>query len=235
MTIKPGEEKERKIFNQKVDSLLDGVYKVNSGIFRGQELIDRKEVEFTVQNVMKIPAFELKACKDSTCSETLSYIIVGKPSWLKVESKDNVQAKAQVTTPDGKTQNLSLPGGYTPLNQGTYAVKITVSGDGLKTTEKTTMIPAVSEEPKLTATEVCNANGACDDGENSLNCPEDCTIGMNDRPCKQTSDGICDQNCGPNADPDCANAEPKGGLPCIPLLLTPIAVILSAVGINFKP
>lgn len=55
----------------------------------------------------------------------------------------------------------------------------------------------------------CKKNNYCDLdlGENSLNCPQDCSTGMNDDYCDRIQDGICDPDCLTELDLDCEEGE----------------------------
>ncbi|MBN2251731.1 MAG: hypothetical protein JW724_06635 [Candidatus Altiarchaeota archaeon] len=46
-------------------------------------------------------------------------------------------------------------------------------------------------------------NGACEEGESYLICPEDCTSGSADDYCDAMEDGVCDPDCERTVDPDC--------------------------------
>ena len=48
----------------------------------------------------------------------------------------------------------------------------------------------------------CIPDGKCDPGENFLNCPEDCTTGLEDGVCDAVEDGINDPDCSYGTDPD---------------------------------
>ena len=78
-----------------------------------------------------------------------------------------------------------------------------------------------------------SADGICDpDCEAGVD--PDCTIvAIPDKPCNSESDGVCETDCGPNTDPDCTTTttQPKGGLPCIPMLSGLFAL---AVGFAFN-
>jgi len=49
----------------------------------------------------------------------------------------------------------------------------------------------------------CLADNACGQGENYLNCPQDCESGAADGVCDQVSDGKCDPDCASGFDADC--------------------------------
>jgi parallel beta-helix repeat protein len=49
---------------------------------------------------------------------------------------------------------------------------------------------------------VCDPNGACDQGENSVYCPEDCSTGIQDDYCDMASDKVNDPDCEYGLDPD---------------------------------
>ncbi len=49
---------------------------------------------------------------------------------------------------------------------------------------------------------LCKLNNICEENENSLNCPQDCSTGIKDNICDYKKDGLCDPDC--TEDPDCA-------------------------------
>lgn len=50
---------------------------------------------------------------------------------------------------------------------------------------------------------ICNKNAKCDNGENHVTCPEECTEGS-DGKCVPVIDNFCDPDCEEGRDPDCA-------------------------------
>ena len=48
---------------------------------------------------------------------------------------------------------------------------------------------------------LCNPNNICEENENSLNCPQDCSSGIADGICDYKLDNKCDPDC--EYDPDC--------------------------------
>lgn len=56
---------------------------------------------------------------------------------------------------------------------------------------------------------LCNENGKCEEPENYLSCPEDCSIKKEDRYCLAEKDGTCDPDCMEGIDPDCKEEKPK--------------------------
>jgi hypothetical protein len=76
----------------------------------------------------------------------------------------------------------------------------------------------------------CN-DGICDylEGENYLSCPEDCPSGSRDGYCDKVDDGICDEDCKPEEDPDCNSnfiSMILGWLPYILLILILLFLLL---------
>lgn len=53
----------------------------------------------------------------------------------------------------------------------------------------------------------CSPNNLCENNENSINCPLDCTSSSEDGICNYKADGICDLDC--DEEPDCTNNKPS--------------------------
>ncbi|MFC2174755.1 hypothetical protein ACFLQ2_02685 [archaeon] len=58
----------------------------------------------------------------------------------------------------------------------------------------------------------CNANGVCEfeEGEQAINCPQDCAGGSEDFLCLPVEDGVCDPDCAKTTegwDPDCTEED----------------------------
>jgi len=60
---------------------------------------------------------------------------------------------------------------------------------------------------------MCMENGACDQGENYVFCPQDCPTGSKDDTCDAAEDGRIDPDCAPGADPDSITKETATTLP----------------------
>lgn len=99
---------------------------------------------------------------------------------------------------------ISLEAGETKTIN--YKVKPTALGEfsspatEAKDTATKQSYPASSD---LTVMVKCSQDSTCGDGENYLNCPEDCTPSGKDGICNNAYDQICDSDCGSGSDPDC--------------------------------
>ena len=78
-------------------------------------------------------------------------------------------------------------------NLGSYGIKPTVLID--KTTNKSYL------SNSLQFNVYCKDNNKCGFGENYLNCPKDCGLGIKDGICDYNLDYVCDPDC--EIDPDC--------------------------------
>ena len=97
----------------------------------------------------------------------------------------------------GPEANTSVAYWLVPKAVGTYVIspaRVTINGQSY-------MLKSHAIEVR------CNANEACEAGENYLNCPEDCNTGSADGICDAVADGRCDPDCEQTADPDCEPAE----------------------------
>jgi len=104
----------------------------------------------------------------------------------------------------------------------------------------------------LTFAETTCGDDRCSFPENYQTCPQDCPSGGKDSYCDAQSDGRCDPDCKPisdqkcdidcppASDPECMPAQAKGedapkSGSCIPLLTFPLAFLVSAAALGFKP
>ena len=205
--IAAGQEIGIRVYQENANNLLDGRYTLTASV-RGEDGVnDQKSIDFQVQGVAKRPQFTIKVCKDEACKQPLSYMIVGEKVWLKVESADSIKAAVKVIAPGGSASDLTPPAQYTPTKEGTYSMKVTVTGAGIKSTEQTTQVPALAKEPSLTVTQSCNEDGVCDAGENPTNCPQDCV--------RQTTTTTA-----------LKGGQQSGTKGCLPLLLAPLSLLV---------
>ena len=84
-----------------------------------------------------------------------------------------------------------------------YKVKISSLGDYSiqPTTLKDTSNNKVYFSNSIEFNVKCDPNNKCEDPENYLNCPEDCSASISDGICNYLSDNTCDPDC--IEDPDC--------------------------------
>lgn len=100
--------------------------------------------------------------------------------------------------------SVSLEAGETKTIN--YKIKPTALGEfsspatEAKDTVTKQSYPASSD---LTVMVKCSLDSTCGEGENYLNCPEDCAPSGKDGICNNAYDQVCDQDCGTGSDPDC--------------------------------
>jgi len=82
-----------------------------------------------------------------------------------------------------------------PNNLGVYALKPTIVKD--------TTTGEIQQSDLIEVLVRCIGDNICDSTENSLTCPEDCSLGIQDNICNYGADGICDIDC--EEDPDCGS------------------------------
>jgi hypothetical protein len=115
----------------------------------------------------------------------------------------------------GPQENTSVTYWLIPKTSGTYVISpAEISVDNEKFYLKSWVIKVR-----------CNANEKCEQGENYLNCPEDCITGASDEICDSLVDGRCDPDCEKGADPDCEKLIAKG----IPNLYIIIGIIIIVI------
>lgn len=78
---------------------------------------------------------------------------------------------------------------------------------------------------------VCNYNYKCEEGENHLNCFQDCLSGYNDEYCDRLSDKRCDSDCSTFEDKDCVVEKIKSYK--FYILMSTVLIILAVLGIIF--
>ncbi len=69
-------------------------------------------------------------------------------------------------------------------------------------------------------------DGICQPHENYKTCRRDCPPGGKDRSCDAVEDGICDPDCSPGKDPDCAE---ESNFWILPLLVIAVVIVLGIV------
>jgi hypothetical protein len=60
---------------------------------------------------------------------------------------------------------------------------------------------------------LCNKDGNCNNNENVLSCPEDCSAEQPDNYCLALIDNVCDPDCVAGVDPDCNAPKLTGAVP----------------------
>jgi len=85
---------------------------------------------------------------------------------------------ATLTYPDGSTKLLSLPDSVAALPVGDYSIEVVISAQGYKTQLITKEFKVAAEVVDVVSgdevVDVCNLDNICDEGEDSVNCPQDC-------------------------------------------------------------
>ena len=79
-------------------------------------------------------SFELQICKSSSCSQKSKVFIQGENVYLNYKSSvENPLITAVLTYPDGKKENINLPGSIKSSQIGTYELEAIASKEGYKT------------------------------------------------------------------------------------------------------
>jgi hypothetical protein len=129
-------------------------------------------------NALASFSFDVKACKDAVCGKSGGIFIKGDDIYLGYESSiDSPSIESKLTFPDGSARQVSLPSSIKADQTGTYVLEATASKPGFKASSKSREFAVIEKPAVIRAASVCNANGACDYGENSQNCPQDCSQG----------------------------------------------------------
>ncbi|MFC1697130.1 hypothetical protein ACFL1H_02260 [Nanoarchaeota archaeon] len=122
-------------------------------------------------------SFNLKLCKDKSCSDRSKIFLLNDMIYLDYTS--SILTPAITTTliyPDGKIKKISFAHSIEAEQMGTYTIEITASKEGFKNIKLVEQFAVIEKEPEIRDASVCNGNGICDSGENSQNCPQDCVI-----------------------------------------------------------
>lgn len=82
---------------------------------------------------------------------------------------------------------------------------------------------------------LCNYNGKCEETENYLSCPEDCSLSEKDNYCLAYKDGTCDPDCIEGIDPDCGEEKKPSGFDLIGItIIAGITLILLLILLSKK-
>ena len=110
---------------------------------------------------------------------------------VKIESHDGIKVKIYEWNLELKDIKTSIRYKIKPIKLGQYNLKptsIKINND-------------LYRSNSLEFNVNCKANNLCEEGENSLNCPQDCKQGMKDGICDYKADNLCDPDC--EDEPDC--------------------------------
>lgn len=95
-----------------------------------------KEEAFRVENLPEL-TFELKICKDQSCTEKSKVFIQGETIYLDYSSDiENPEVSATLVYPDDKTESITFPHSFTAQQIRTYELEVTASKEGYKTITK---------------------------------------------------------------------------------------------------
>jgi len=100
-----------------------------------------------------------------------------------------------------------------PLSLGEYSIGST----------QVTYQSEIFESNSITFNVKCTPNNQCEENENSLTCPEDCSTGISDGICNYKADGVCDPDC--DEEPDCRKSEFNMNYIIIPFIILILIVL----------
>lgn len=153
--------------------------------------------------ILTPPGFEfnLFLCKDYSCTEKSKTFIKNEDIYLDYKSSvDNPVITVILILPNKEIKEVTLPTSITATQIGTYNLKITASKEGYKTISKEILFAVIEKEAYIPMTQICNANGVCDNNENYQNCPQDCPLLIPDSTPPTTKDDYAYNNIWTNKD-----------------------------------
>jgi len=181
--ISPKEIKEINLFDLKIDEMFkNGNYSIVVLLVdsrRPLQIIDSKNLNFSVIGALQEFIFSLVSCKDKGCVQKSKVFVKGEGVYFDYDSEiSEPQVTGKLTAPDNSIKKLTLPTRIVLDQVGKYILEIEAKKAGYKTNAQTLELVVLEEEPKVIDKRICNANGICEPerGENIQNCPQDCPL-----------------------------------------------------------
>ena len=192
-----------------------------------QEVVVLKEAQ---NNIELGDILEIKITLNNPYNSNQIYQIIEKipqgTATIDPAYPDNIQVRDGIKL---KTYRWNV--NINPNKVGVISYKIKPENLGSYSILPTTIITSTDEQffsNMLNFNVNCKSNNVCEEGENSLNCPQDCNKGVKDGVCESKLDNVCDPDC--EEDPDCnKNFNIKDFLPLSIGIIVIILIILFVI------
>ena len=165
--------------DEPIDDMLLFVSKDEGGNDRinvdGGPAIDKK-FYFTVEGALEDIDLEAEICEDISCEVKSKNFILGEDVYVDyIANVFSPDTEVKLIFPDRIIKEFTLPVAISTTQLGTHNLEITVSSKGFKTKTLKKQFGVIEKEPEIELKQICNYNDLCDLGENSRNCPQDCS------------------------------------------------------------
>lgn len=174
ISIKANSEKEFNFSMDAVETMPSGNYKAIVRLLNKNNELDKKEIQFKVENTTKEGEILLQSCKDENCISETKMFNKNETVYLYVNNPDSMDLTASLTFPGGNTNQIVLPYQFLLVDEGVYGLLVTGIKPGYENIEEELIFGV--KDIKINLIETCDSDNICEDNETRQNCPQDCIV-----------------------------------------------------------
>lgn len=180
--MKPGQAEKFEFITPIYPNLPPGKYKLKVDTLEKNQVINSKALTINIEGTNNLLSAEVKICGDAKCENEKSVFYQNENLYARIISSDmknlNVEGKVRCSNNDEwKKMNFKYNISSFKLDKsGSCEAIVEIQK---RESEKLTFkkdFSILAEEPNIRKVSSCNADGKCNNNENSQNCPQDCLL-----------------------------------------------------------
>ncbi len=174
ISLKSNSEMETNFSMDVIETMPSGDYKAIVRLLNGRRELDKKEIQFKIENTLNEAEITLRSCEDEECVNETAVFRKNETIFFDVDNPDSVNLNASLIFPNGNPNHVSLPFKFIAIEEGVYTLLLTGTNKGYEEVNEELILGV--KDTEILSTETCNSNNICEDYETQQNCPQDCII-----------------------------------------------------------
>ncbi len=174
ISIESSSEKEVNFSMDVIETMPSGDFKAIVRLLNGKVELDKKEIQFKIENTLKEAEIILRSCEDKDCINENAVFRKNETIFLEMDNPDLINLNASLTFPNGSSNQITLPYEFRTNEEGVYSLLLSGTKEGYEDASEELIFGV--KEVRILLTQTCNSNDVCEENETGQNCPQDCII-----------------------------------------------------------